>query len=83
MATKTRVARVVGGDFLEKCAREDAKWVKMTPGTAVWYRGSFGTGPQVRATVVGTGDKDGSRVVDVRLSNGDECWGYLDQVELA
>ena len=45
-------------------------------GVRVIYRGGFGEGPEVEATITGTGEKNGRALVDL----DDGHWAYLDQI---
>jgi len=47
-------------------------------GDAVTYQ--TGSGVQFDATVTGFGWEDGDMVIDVRLADGRERWGYRHQV---
>jgi hypothetical protein len=48
-------------------------------GDTAYYRGGFGGGSPKRCTILGIDEKDGKKVYDCRLDNGEERWGYADQ----
>lgn len=60
-----------------------ARASELVPGVAVEYRGSWGRAVPCGGEIIGGPAIEAEQLVwDVRLDNGDQRWGYLDQFRI-